>query len=143
MDAVLDAAAAAAIGMRGRGTPREALALLERASDHPPIAGCSRTELRHVEAAAARPGIDENGLSPLDRRLLGLLLETPRPRDIEALARALEIAADTLTTVHEPYLTHQRYLTSTPRGRAATPKARQHYGQNEMRRPAVWAAAWS
>jgi Holliday junction DNA helicase RuvB len=129
MGAVLDVAAAAAIGRRGRGTPREALALLERASDQAHVAGRSRIELRHVEAAAARAGIDENGLSPLDRRVLGLLLETPRPRGIEALARALEVDANTLKTVHEPYLTHQRFMVSTPRGREATAKARQLYGR--------------
>jgi Holliday junction DNA helicase RuvB len=49
---------------------------------------------------------------------------------IESLARALEIDANTLTTVHEPYLTHERYIVSTPRGRMATPNARQRYGEN-------------
>jgi holliday junction DNA helicase RuvB len=118
---------AAAIARRARGTPREALRLLMLARDQACSSWNSAIELRHVEDAAAGMGIDENGLRPIDRKILGLLLSAHRPMGIDAIAHSLRLDPATVRNVHEPYLMESGYVTSGPRGRQATPKAQREY----------------
>jgi len=72
-------------------------------------------------------GIDDNGLWPLDRKILGLLVASRRPLGLEAIAHVLRLDPATVRTVHEPYLTQRGYLTRGPRGRQATAKAHREY----------------
>jgi Holliday junction DNA helicase RuvB len=123
--------AAQAVARRGRGTPREALRLLERARDAAQAklaptkdAGDSTIELEHVEEAAERLGIDSEGLRAEDRRILELLCAGDRPMGLQAMASTLGMDPLTLELVCEPYLLSKGYIVRCPRGREATAKAR-------------------
>ena len=74
--------------------------------------------------------MDASGLDEMDRRLLGILIETYQggPVGVETLAAALAEPRDTIEDVYEPYLLQQGYLGRTPRGRIATRKAYEHLG---------------
>jgi Holliday junction resolvasome RuvABC ATP-dependent DNA helicase subunit len=90
-------------------------------------AGGGAIDAGHVEAAAARAGIDECGLRPEERRILELLLAAGRPLGLEALAVTLGIPAETVRAVHEPWLVEQGYVARGARGRMATVKARSRF----------------
>ena len=72
--------------------------------------------------------IDDEGLDPLDRRLLTVLAEkfNGGPVGLETLAVAISEEQDTLTDVIEPYLMQLGFIQRTPRGRVLTPKAEKH-----------------
>ena len=50
------------------------------------------------------------------------------PTGVESLAAAVGEARDTIEDVIEPYLIQQGFMMRTPRGRAATNLAYQHFG---------------
>ena len=126
--------AAQAMARRGRGTPREALRLLERARDAAQVRGgggstTSTIELEHVEEAAERLGIDGEGLGVDDRKILELLCAEDRPMGLQAMASTLGMDPVTLELVSEPYLLAKGYIARGPRGREATAKARSRYSR--------------
>ena len=70
------------------------------------------------------------GLDEMDRRLLGVIIDTNDggPVGVETLAAALSEPRDTIEDVYEPYLLQIGMLGRTPRGRVATRKAYLHLG---------------
>ncbi len=72
--------------------------------------------------------IDHLGLDPIDRRMLGAVIENygGGPVGLETLAATIGEEAVTLEDVYEPYLMQLGFLTRTPRGRCVTAKAYQH-----------------
>ena len=131
----VSAEACKAIARRARGTPREALRLLERARDlaqasaRTPEGGAeagerATVEARHVEEAAERLGIDSEGMRIEERRILEVLIARGRPMGIESIAATLRLDPLTVRLVHEPFLVGQGYVVRGFRGREATPKAR-------------------
>src|SRR5437867_9419427 len=137
LSALVNAEACAAIARRARGTPREALRLLERARD---LAQASArapekasVEARHVEDAAERLGIDSEGLRVEERRILEVLLARGRPMGIESIAATLRLDPLAVRLVHEPYLVGQGYVARSFRGREATAKARLRFARNRAR----------
>src|SRR5207248_7888220 len=72
--------------------------------------------------------VDELGLTPLDRKLLTVLIErfNGGPAGVNALAAALSEEPATLSEVHEPFLLQLGLIERTPRGRVATFKAYEH-----------------
>jgi Holliday junction DNA helicase RuvB len=116
--------ACAAVARRARGTPREALRLLARARDEAQAAGAGAIEASHVEDAAARLGIDADGLGEEERRILAALIARGRGIGLGALAATLGMDRATLSNIHEPYLLAQGYVVRTARGREATAEAR-------------------
>ena len=70
----------------------------------------------------------ENGLRSEDRQILTLLLSQGRPMGLKSIAVALDMDADDLKGVYEPYLVNQGFIARTPLGRQATAKARSCYG---------------
>jgi Holliday junction DNA helicase RuvB len=74
--------------------------------------------------------VDEAGFDTMDRRLLGMIIETfdGGPVGIESLAAALSEERGTVEDVLEPYLIQQGFLARTARGRIATPRAYRHLG---------------
>jgi Holliday junction DNA helicase RuvB len=120
--------ACAEIARRARGTPREALRLLERSRDVMQTSAGTVLEASHVIDASTRIGVDEEGLRAEERQILELLIACGRPMGIEALAATLRLAPRTLRLVHEPYLVARGYLVRGQRGREATRKARLRFG---------------
>jgi Holliday junction DNA helicase RuvB len=130
--------AAREVARRARGTPREAIRILERARDVAQLAAAPGIDVAHVVHAAARLGIDEHGLDPVDRRAVKLLLRLGRPVGVDALTAKLGVDIETFRQVHEPWLERSGLLERTERGRTATEKAREVYGERRLQRQLRW-----
>ena len=115
------------IAKRSRATPRTANYLLKRARDY---AQLKRAPLsaKVVEEALSMLEVDALGLTPLDRKLLDVLIErfNGGPAGVSALAAALAEEPATISEVHEPFLLQLGLIERTPRGRVATKKAYEH-----------------
>jgi Holliday junction DNA helicase RuvB len=116
--------AAREVARRARGTPREALRLLEWARDVAQVSRSATLERAHVVEAAERRGLDESGLLEPERRMIAYLRDAARPVGIEALAAALALDLEEVRAVHEPYLLQLGLLRRTPRGRELTVRGR-------------------
>jgi len=125
----IDAGGVREIARRARATPRTANYLLKRARDY---AQLKRAPLNDTTVAAALGmlEVDQLGLTPLDRKLLHILIErfNGGPTGVNALAAALGEESDTLSEVHEPFLLQLGLIERTPRGRVATARAYAHLG---------------
>lgn len=115
------------IAKRARATPRTANYLLKRARDY---AQLKREPLskKTVGESLGMLEVDELGLTPLDRKLLTVLIErfNGGPAGVNALAAALSEEPATLSEVHEPFLLQLGLIERTPRGRVATAAAYKH-----------------
>ncbi len=118
------------IARRSRSTPRTANYLLKRARDFVQLKRRPLSREAVIEALGLLE-VDELGLTPLDRKILGALIERfgGGPAGVGALAAALAEEPATLSEVHEPYLLQLGLIERTPRGRVATPTAYQHLGK--------------
>ena len=69
--------------------------------------------------------IDAEGFDEMDLRIIEALIHKfgGGPVGLNSLAVAVGEEAGTLEDVHEPYLIMQGYLSRTPQGRVAMPKA--------------------
>ena len=116
--------------MAARSTPRTANYLLKRARDYAQLKRESLSE-RSVTAALGMLEVDHLGLTPLDRKLLTVLIErfNGGPAGVNALAAALSEEPATLSEVHEPFLLQLGLIERTPRGRVATAAAYKHIGK--------------
>jgi Holliday junction DNA helicase RuvB len=130
LDVEIDAAGAAAIAERSRGTPRVANRLLKRVRDYAEVRGAG-----HIDADVAREAlellqVDARGLDRLDREILRAIVEkfSGGPVGLSTLAVAVGEESDTIEDVYEPYLLQQGLLMRTPRGRVATEGAYRHLG---------------
>ncbi len=118
------------IARRSRATPRTANYLLKRARDYAQLKRVPLSESVVAEALAMLE-VDELGLTPLDRKLLLVLIERfgGGPAGVGALAAALAEEPNTLSEVHEPFLLQLGLIERTPRGRVATAAAYAHVGK--------------
>ena len=130
LDIGMDAAGAAEIARRARGTPRIANRLLRRVRDYAQVRADG-----HVSAEVARDAlemmqVDQLGLDIMDRRLLKTVIEqfAGGPVGVESLAASLSEERGTIEDVIEPFLIQEGYLVRTARGRMATPACWQHFG---------------
>jgi len=121
---------AAEIARRSRGTIRIANRLLRRVRDYAQVKGDGRVTRELADSALALEGVDEIGLTDLDRRLLRIVIENYAggPVGIEALSASLQEEARTLEEMVEPFLLNIGFLVRTPGGRKATERACQHLG---------------
>lgn len=117
------------IAKRSRATPRTANYLLKRARDYAQLKRMPLSKVA-VDAALGMLEIDALGLTPLDRKLLTVLMErfNGGPAGVNALAAALSEEPNTISEVHEPFLLQLGLIERTPRGRVATAKAYEHLG---------------
>jgi holliday junction DNA helicase RuvB len=135
----IDAAGAARIAERSRGTPRIANRLLRRVRDYVQVRGTGSIEADTAVAALDLLAVDPQGFDSLDRKLLLTILEKfdGGPVGIDSMAAAVGEERDTLEDVIEPYLIQQGFLARTSRGRIATRLAWQHFGLKIPERAAV------
>ncbi|MEK7612618.1 MAG: Holliday junction branch migration DNA helicase RuvB [Patescibacteria group bacterium] len=126
----IDADGIREIAKRARATPRTANYLLKRARDY---AQLKREPLskKIVDESLGLLEVDSLGLTPLDRKLLTVLIErfNGGPAGVNALAAALSEEPATISEVHEPFLLQLGLIERTPRGRVATRKAYEHVGK--------------
>jgi Holliday junction DNA helicase RuvB len=122
--------AAEEIARRSRGTPRVANRLLRRVRDFAHAREEPEISLTTARFGLERLEVDDFGLDDLDRRLLATVIEQygGGPVGLKALAATLGEDQGTLEDIYEPYLLQSGFLQRTPRGRVATPRAREHLG---------------
>ncbi len=115
------------IAKRSRSTPRTANYLLKRARDYAQLKRQPLTK-QMVDESLGMLEVDVLGLTPLDRRLLTVLIErfNGGPAGVNALAAALAEEPTTVSEVHEPFLLQLGLIERTQRGRVATKKAYEH-----------------
>ena len=118
---VMTDAGAERLASYARGTPREALRLLDRVLDA--CARRGRITGDDVGGALGSLGYDESGLHVEERRYLDVLRGSPVPVPLHRLARLLGASARTLIEHLEPHLFHRDLVRATPRGRVAMPAA--------------------
>ncbi|MBN1557138.1 MAG: Holliday junction branch migration DNA helicase RuvB [Lentisphaerae bacterium] len=126
----VDAGGAEEIASRSRGTPRIANNLLRRVRDYAQVRADNRITKPVADKALAMLDIDEYGLDEMDKRILETIVHKfgGGPVGLNSLAVAVGEEADTIEEVYEPFLIQEGYLMRTPRGREATPLARQRGG---------------
>lgn len=129
----IDAAGAAEIARRSRGTPRLANRLLRRARDFAEVKYSGAVTEAVARDALNLLDVDTCGLDAGDRTILNLIIDMFHggPVGLDTLAAALGEDAGTLEEVYEPYLLMQGFLIRTPRGRVATEYAYSHLNRKK------------
>ena len=130
LDAAIDDGGAGELARRSRGTPRIVNRLLKRVRDYAQVRSDGVISAKTVGEALALEGVDEKGLTRLDRRYLQTIIEfyNGGPVGIEAIAATLQEEADTLVDVVEPYLLKTGLVLRTSSGRRAPESAYIHLG---------------
>ena len=130
LDVEVDDPGARSLAKRSRGTPRIVNRLLKRVRDYTQVRADGRINRETVEAALALEGVDEKGLTRLDRRYLKTIIDYYHggPVGIEAIAATLQEETDTLVDVVEPYLLNIGLVVRTSAGRKASEAAYRHLG---------------
>ncbi len=118
------------IAKRSRGTPRISNRLLKRVRDFAEIRGQGKITKEIADEALHLEGVDEIGLTSLDRRFLETIIRYYKggPVGLEAIAATLQEEADTLVDMVEPFLLKIGFVARMQNGRKATELAYQHFG---------------
>jgi len=134
----IDDKGAIELAKRSRGTPRIINRLLKRVRDYVQVRADGKITKKTVKDALALEGVDEKGLTNLDRRYIKTVIEFYHggPVGIEAISATLQEEADTLVDVVEPYLLKIGLIIRTPSGRKATESAYRHLGFSVQKREA-------
>jgi holliday junction DNA helicase RuvB len=130
LEVEVDEQGAQCLAQRSRGTPRIVNRLLKRVRDYTQVRGDGNISRDTVEAALTLEGVDEKGLTRLDRRYLKTIIDYYHggPVGIEAIAATLQEESDTLVDVVEPYLLKIGLVMRTSSGRKAPEAAYRHLG---------------
>jgi Holliday junction DNA helicase RuvB len=126
----IDTAGAQELSRRSRGTPRIVNRLLKRVRDYAQVRADGVITEGIVKTALLLEGVDEKGLTDLDRRYLKTVIDfyDGGPVGIEAIAATLQEETDTLVDVVEPYLLKTGMILRTSSGRRASHNAYSHLG---------------
>jgi Holliday junction DNA helicase RuvB len=115
--------AAAHIAERSRGTPRIANRFLRRVRDVAQSRGSDTITRDFAVEGLRRLGVDDHGLSEMDRRILAVLVQgSGRAVGLKTIAAVVGEQEDTIQDVYEPFLIRNGLMERTARGRAITPK---------------------
>lgn len=117
--------AALELARRSRGTPRVANSRLYWTRNYSAALHDGNITEPIAKAALDKAEVDADGLDKNDRKYLETLIELygGGPTGVEALAATINLASDTLSDEIEPYLLREQYITRSPRGRVAMPRA--------------------
>ncbi len=118
------------IAKRSRGTPRIANRLLKRVRDYTQVKGDGVIRREIACQALELEGVDEIGLTDLDRRFIEAIVRfyNGGPVGIEAIAATLQEESDTLVDMVEPYLLKIGFVTRSPNGSKTTDQAHEYLG---------------
>jgi Holliday junction DNA helicase RuvB len=118
------------IAKRSRGTPRIANRLLKRVRDYCQVRANGMIDRKISDEALKLEGVDEIGLTDLDRWFLETIIRYYKggPVGLEAIAATLQEETDTLVDMIEPYLLKIGFVIRRPNGRKATELAYRHFG---------------
>jgi len=128
MDISSDDSGLVEIAKRSRGTPRVALRLLRRVRDFAEVRADGNVNSDSALEAMRLLGVDDSGLDEIDRMVLETIIKKydGGPVGLSTIAASISEEADTIMDVVEPYLLQLGFLSRTPKGRIATPKAYEH-----------------
>lgn len=114
------------IAKRSRGTARVAIQLTQQCIDVAVARKSPYLEKAMVHEYFELAGIDQFGLTDIDRKILMLLNSTSKPVGVAAIAAFLEETKESLEQHYEPYLSAQGFIGRSPRGRAITEKGQEY-----------------
>ena len=136
LDLPLEPQAAALISERARGTPRVANRILRRLRDVAQVKGKGKLTVALAEQGLIMLGIDAQGLTELDRRILKIIADQGGgPIGLKTIAVAVGEEEDTIEDAYEPHLIREGLLAKTPRGRKLTDKAQALIGKHVTELP--------
>ena len=130
LNLIMEDEASVTLAKRSRGTPRIINRLLKRVRDYAEVRSDGTITAETVKAALELEGVDEAGLTKLDRSYLRTVIEYYQggPVGIEAIAATLQEETDTLVDVIEPFLLKIGMIMRTSSGRKASEAAYRHFG---------------
>jgi holliday junction DNA helicase RuvB len=118
----------AQIAGRSRGTARYANNHLRRIRDLAQVKYNNHIDEAVAGEGLAMLGIDQAGLTELDRRILRCLAEQGRPVGLKTLSITVGEEEMTIEDIYEPFLIQSGLITKTPSGRTLTTKGYRHLG---------------
>lgn len=109
-----------AIAAASRSTPRIATTYMDNCLDYFIVNGVDHITRENAVAALLFMGIDEEGLTAADRRIIQTIFDTVQSGSIAGptLAAILGISKDELANQYEPYLISKGYIMKGPGGRS-------------------------
>ena len=119
---VLTPASCRMIAKRSRGVPRIAKGYLERVRDMALVASTRIITTKLVKRTFDDLGIDEEGLTKVEQKILEALYTLNMPVGVENLSIIVNEAPKTIIESTEPFLIQKGYLVRGGRGRQITPK---------------------
>lgn len=130
LGAEIDKSATDFIAKGSRGTPRIVNRIVRRAKDVTDVEGDGKISLETAQKTFRMLRLDECGLNELDRKILKALIEYHNggPVGISSLAVTVGEDAETVESMHEPYLIQNGFMERTSRGRKATEYAYKKLG---------------
>lgn len=114
------------VAKRSRGTPRIAVGFLERIKDRVISRNSELASVPIVEETFREMGIDNEGLTKLERRILNALLEAEVPLGLDTLSVMLQEDSKSIKDYAEPYLIRKGFLIISGKGRKLTEKGLQY-----------------
>ena len=125
------------VARRARGTPRIANRLLRRVRDFAEVKHDGTISADIAAQALDMLNVDAEGFDYMDRKLLLAVIDKffGGPVGLDHLAAAIGEERETIEDVLEPYLIQQGFLQRTPRGRMATVRAWNHFGNTPPEMP--------
>lgn len=116
-DLTCDEDVAANIARRSRGTPRVVIHLMKWLRDYALSRGSVTLSEPLVDEAAGMIGVSPDGSTDHDRAYLEVLRISGRPMGLRTLVDAMNLDADTIQNVIEPFLLRKKLIYRTPKGR--------------------------
>lgn len=124
LDIEIDDDDALVLAQASRGTPRVANMLAKAVRDYAIVNNDGIVNRTVVENALVLAGVNKNGLSDMQERLLEELKGHDTPIGLTTLSHILGEDEGTVEDVYEPYLLQNRLIEKTARGREITEKGR-------------------
>jgi Holliday junction DNA helicase RuvB len=124
--------AAKEIAKRARMTSRIAIRILKRVRDLATVKGEDTIKLDTVSSTLELLSIDEYGLNEIDREIIKTIIVNfdNKPVGLNTIAASISEEADTIASVHEPFLLKKGLLKRTARGRQVTDMAIRLFNNN-------------
>lgn len=119
------------VAMRSRGTPRIGVGYVERVRDAAIATSAAIVTDELVKSCFSRLGIDCEGLTTLERRILKSLSASKTPIGLDNLSIILQEDARSIKGFAEPFLIRKGFVAISGRGRIITEKGRQHINNTD------------
>jgi len=129
----IDEKGAEMIAKCSRGTPRIVNRFIRRIRDVAQVEGGNKITESITELGFNMLGVDKDGFGDLDRKILNAIIQHGGgPVGLKTIAVSVNEQEDTIEEVYEPFLIQKGYLSKTPRGRVATPRAYEYMGHKAV-----------